>query len=123
MGDSIRLAESFNMTVRDAYELPKQRATLVMFRDFDESERAAAFWGVEETIYEGEWKAEAIVAWAQLYSQRTIGRADSETIKNYFKGSGIMVQLFVNGSYVNENWYEFQDYLFERVRGGDAVRL
>lgn len=37
MGDSIRLAESFNMTVRDAYELPKQRATLVMFRDFDES--------------------------------------------------------------------------------------
>ena len=34
-----------------------------------------------------------------------------------------MVQLFVNGSYVNENWYEFQDYLFERVRGGDAVRL
>lgn len=70
---------------------------------------------VEETIYDGEWKAEAIVAWAQLYSQRTIGRADSETIKNYFKGSGIMVQLFVNGSYVNENWYEFQDYLFERV--------
>lgn len=37
MGDSIRLAECFNMTVRDAYELPKQRATLVMFRDFDES--------------------------------------------------------------------------------------
>lgn len=105
MGDSIRLGESFNMTVRDAYELPKQRATLVMFRDFDE----------KETIYDGEWKAEAIVAWAQMYSQRTIGRADSETIKNYFKGSGIMVQLFVNGSYVNENWYEFQDYLFERV--------
>ena len=39
MGDSIRLGESFNMTVRDAYELPKQRATLVMFRDFDESGR------------------------------------------------------------------------------------
>ena len=37
MGDSIRIAECFNMTVRDAYELPKQRATLVMFRDFDES--------------------------------------------------------------------------------------
>lgn len=43
MGDSIRLGESFNMTVRDAYELPKQRATLVMFRDFDESGRAEAF--------------------------------------------------------------------------------
>ena len=25
------------MTVRDAYELPKRRAVLVMFRDFDES--------------------------------------------------------------------------------------
>ena len=29
MGDSIRLAECFNMTVRDAYELPKKRAVLV----------------------------------------------------------------------------------------------
>ena len=37
MGDSIRLAECFNMTVRDAYELPKRTANLVMFRDFDES--------------------------------------------------------------------------------------
>lgn len=26
-----------------------------------------------------------------------------------------MVQLFVNETYVKENWYEFQDYLFERV--------
>ena len=105
MGDSIRLAESFNMTVRDAYELPKQRATLVMFRDFDE----------KESIYEGEWKSEAIVAWAQEYSQKTIGRANADTIKNYFKGSGIMVQLFVNESYVRQDWYDFQDYLFERV--------
>ena len=37
MGDSNRLAECFNMTVRDAYDLPKQPAVLVMFRDFDES--------------------------------------------------------------------------------------
>ena len=37
MGDSIRLAECFNTTVRDAYELPKKDAVLVMWRDFDES--------------------------------------------------------------------------------------
>ena len=40
MGDSIRIAECFNMTVRDAYELPKRRANLVMYRDFDESRAA-----------------------------------------------------------------------------------
>lgn len=36
MGDSIRLAECFNTTVRDAYDLPKKDAVLVMWRDFDE---------------------------------------------------------------------------------------
>lgn len=40
MGDSIRLAECFNTTVRDAYELPKKDAVLVMWRDFDESRLA-----------------------------------------------------------------------------------
>lgn len=105
MGDSIRLAECFNMTVRDAYELPKRRAVLVMFRDFDE----------KESVYEGEWTKEAIIAWAQTYSQKTIGRANRDTIKNFFRGDGIMVQLFVNETYVSRKWYEFQDYLWERV--------
>ena len=70
---------------------------------------------VEESRYEGEWTAEAIIEWAQIYSQKTIGRADKETIKNYFKGEGVMVQLFVNATYVGPEWIPFQDYLFERV--------
>lgn len=48
-------------------------------------------------------------------SQKTIGRADADTIKNYFRGDGIMVQLFVNETYVMKEWYDFQDYLWERV--------
>ena len=70
---------------------------------------------VEETIYDGEWTKEAIIEWAQTYSQKTIGRADVDTIKNYFRGDGIMVQLFVNETYVMREWYDFQDYLWERV--------
>lgn len=37
MGDSIRIAECFNMTVQRRLRAPEARATLVMFRDFDES--------------------------------------------------------------------------------------
>ena len=70
---------------------------------------------IEETIFEGEWTAENIIAWAQLYSQKTIGRADVDTIKNYFRSDGVMVQLFVNATYVGPEWMPFQDYLFERV--------
>ena len=66
-------------------------------------------------MYEGEWTKEAIIAWAQTYSQKTIGRANRDTIKNFFRGDGIMVQLFVNETYVSRKWYEFQDYLWERV--------
>lgn len=71
---------------------------------------------VEETLYEGEWTADKIIEWAQLYSQKTIGRADHDTIKEYFRGEGVMVQLFVNSTYVGPEWMPFQDYLFERVR-------
>ncbi len=70
---------------------------------------------VEESVFEGEWTKEAIIEWAQTYSQKTIGRADADTIKNYFRGDGIMVQLFVNETYVMKEWYDFQDYLWERV--------
>lgn len=72
-------------------------------------------WLIEESIYEGEWDADKIIEWAQLYSQKTIGRADHDTIKNYLRGDGVMVQLFVNASYVGPDWMPFQDYLFERV--------
>lgn len=70
---------------------------------------------IEKSVYTGEWKAEKIIEWAKLLSYQTVGYADSQNIRDFFHHEGVMVHLFVTKEIANNDWFQFQDYLFSEI--------
>ena len=70
---------------------------------------------VGKSVYDGPWDANAIEKWVRVREHPSVGFADSQHIRNFFRKEGIMVHLFVTKESVEGNWNAFQDFLFQEV--------
>lgn len=86
-----------------------------MYREYDESNIDDWLSCLEKSIYTGEWKADKIIEWATLMDFQTVGFADYQNVRNFFRKDGIMVHLFVTKEMVDNDWNLFHDYIFHEV--------
>ena len=66
-------------------------------------------------VYDGEWDAPQIAAWARLMDHPTVGFADSQHIRNFFQKEGTLVHLFITKESVEGDVGTFMDFLFHEV--------
>ena len=66
-------------------------------------------------VYDGEWDAPKIAAWARLMDHPSVGFADSQTVRNFFRKEGTLVHLFITKESIEEDVGTFQDFLFHEV--------
>lgn len=45
----------------------------------------------------------------------TVGFVDSQRLRNYFRKTGILVHLFIDPESINNDWNNFQDFIFHEV--------
>ena len=66
-------------------------------------------------MYSGEWKADAIIAWANLLNHQIVGHVDGQTIRNFNRKEGVIVHVLVSEEIEKNDRHAFHDFLFNEV--------
>ena len=105
ISDTVIILKSNYRQIQEAYFLEPNTSAIVIYRDYDE----------RKSVYDGPWEAKKIEEWARLMEHPTVGFVDSQRLRNYFRKTGILVHLFIDPESINNDWNNFQDFIFHEV--------
>lgn len=77
----------------------------MLYRDYDE----------RKSVYDGPWDAKAIEEWARIRERPSVGFADDQHLREYYRKDGILVHMMVDKEAVGGDWNAFQDFVFQEI--------
>ena len=66
-------------------------------------------------MYDGPWDAKAIEEWARIRERPSVGFADDQHLREYYRKDGILVHMMVDKEAVGGDWNAFQDFVFQEM--------